>query len=119
MNKSNKTQTNTIDFYAPQYYLNRELSLIEFNRKVLLEATGNQHPLLERLKFVCIFSSNLDEFFMIRVAGLKSQIAEGVIEYSYDGKTPREQLTEIRNALLPLYQMQEKLLIEEILPELR
>lgn len=119
MNKSNSKNQEKIDFYAPQYYINRELSLIEFNRKVLLEATNGQHPLLERLKFVCIFSSNLDEFFMIRVAGLKSQIAAGVIEYSYDGKTPREQLNEIRAALLPLYELQEKLLVDEILPEMK
>ncbi len=108
-----------IDLSAPEYYLNRELSLIEFNRRVLLEAADKRHPLLERLKFISIFSSNMDEFFMIRVAGLKSQISAGVVELSYNGMTPAEQLTEIRSRLIPLYQEQERILYNEILPELK
>jgi len=99
-------------------YLNRETSLIEFNKRVLLEAEGNKHPLLERLKFISILSSNLDEFFMIRVAGLKTQLAAGVEELSYDGKTAKQQLSEIRKMLLPIYNHQSKLWNEEILPEL-
>ena len=87
-------------------YLNREISLIEFNRRVLAEAEGNKHPLLERLKFIIILSSNLDEFFMIRLAGLKTQIAAGIEELSYDGKTPQQQLTEIRDKLVPIYTKQ-------------
>lgn len=121
MKKKEKTKAveeTTIDFLSPEYYLNREISLLEFNKRVICEAVGNTHPLLERLKFIAILSSNLDEFFMIRVAGLKSQIAAGVIEYSYDGKTPKEQLIEIRETLLPLYDMQEKLLNNEIFPAL-
>jgi polyphosphate kinase len=98
--------------------INRELSLIEFNRRVLLEAEDNYHPLLERLKFISILSSNLDEFFMIRVAGLKKQISAEVNEVSNDGRTPSETLKEIRARLVPLYEMQSKILLEDILPAL-
>ncbi len=110
--------TKNIDLSDAKYYLNRELSLIEFNYRVLLEGTNKKHPLLERLKFLTILSSNLDEFFMIRVAGLKSQVAADLNYLSYDGKTPQEQLLEIRNRLLPIYKLQEDILIKEILPEL-
>lgn len=103
---------------AFENYINREISLIEFNRRVLLEAEGDTHPLLERLKFISILSSNLDEFFMIRVAGLKTQIAAGMEELSYDGKTPQQQLHEIREKLLPIYEKQSKMWNEEIIPQL-
>ena len=107
-----------IDLNSPNYYFNRELSLIEFNKRVLAEATDMNHPLLERLKFISILSSNLDEFFMIRVAGLKRQISAGVVELSFDGMTPQQQLEKIQKQLIPLYTLQEKLLNEYILPEL-
>lgn len=107
-----------INLYSTDLYFNRELSLLEFNSRVLKEAEDKNNPLLERLKFTAILSSNIDEFFMIRVAGLKSQIAAGVHELSYDGKTAREQLFEIRRRLLPLYKRQEQVLMNEILPEL-
>lgn len=107
-----------IDTEKYEYYLNRETSLIEFNRRVLLEAEGDKHPLLERLKFISILSSNLDEFFMIRVAGLKTLIAAGIEELSYDGKTPQQQLTEIREKLLPIYEFQSVLWNEQIMPDL-
>lgn len=100
------------------FYFNRELSLIEFQRRVLSEAEDKRHPLLERLKFCCILSSNLDEFFMIRVAGLKSQVAGDVVELSYDGMTPEKQLKEIRKQLIPIYKNQETILNEQIFPEL-
>lgn len=118
--KKDKSQpaSETLDLTNFDYYFNREISLIEFNRRVLLEAFDKTHPILERLKFVTILSSNLDEFFMIRVAGLKSQVEAGLTNLSYDGKTPEQQLIEIRKAIVPIYTMQEDLLIYDILPEL-
>ena len=79
----------------PSLYLNRELSWLEFNRRVLHEALDPRTPLLERLKFLGIFSSNLDEFFQVRVAGLKRQVAAGIVERTADGMTPEEQLRAI------------------------
>src|ERR671916_3389628 len=82
---------------APDKILfNREVGLLEFHRRVLEEALDESQPLLERLKFLSIFSSNLDEFFMIRVSGLKEMFEEGVMERSPDGLTPGDQLREIR-----------------------
>jgi len=103
---------------SPDLYFNRELSLIEFQRRVLSEAENPRQPLLEKLKFCAIVSSNLDEFFMIRVAGLKSQVAGDIVELSYDGITPQAQLIEIRKRLLPIYKNQEEILTNKIFPEL-
>jgi polyphosphate kinase len=99
-------------------FFNRELSWLEFNRRVLDEALDETNPLLERLKFLAIFSTNLDEFFMIRVSGLKEQIAEGVNKLSRDGLTPAEQLREIRARLRPMLDEQMTCLKEDILPAL-
>src|SRR5918993_724712 len=74
---------------------NREVSWLEFDRRVLEEAMDENLPVLERLKFLSIFSSNLDEFFMIRVSGLKEQIEENVAELSLDGLSARQQVNEI------------------------
>ncbi|MCX6154861.1 MAG: polyphosphate kinase 1 [Candidatus Kapabacteria bacterium] len=106
------------DLDNPELYFNRELSFIEFNKRVLSEAENLSHPLLERLKFTIIVSTNLDEFFMIRVSGLKNQVAADIVEISYDGKTPEEQLEKIRKELVPLYEKQEIILNDTILPAL-
>jgi polyphosphate kinase len=78
-----------IDLRDPQYYLNRELSWLEFNSRVLHEAFDPRTPLLERLKFLAIFSSNLDEYFMVRVAALKQQVEAQITKLSADGRTPK------------------------------
>ncbi len=84
------------DLDRPSHYINRELSLLEFQSRVLDEARDAENPLLERLKFLSIVGSNLDEFFMVRVAGLREQVAAGVLDVPPDGLTPAEQLAEIR-----------------------
>jgi polyphosphate kinase len=84
------------DLQNPALYINRELSLLEFNGRVLEEAQNEQHPILERAKFLAIYSSNMDEFFMVRVAGLMQQVAAGVTDIPADGLTPTEQLRAIR-----------------------
>jgi len=84
----------TIDLDDSQWYLNRELTWLAFNRRVLSEAADARVPLLERVKFLAIVGSNLDEFFMKRIGGLKQQLAAGVQELSIDGRTPRQQLQE-------------------------
>ena len=97
---------------------NREVSWLEFNRRVLEEAMDEDVPVLERLKFLSIFSTNLDEFFMIRVSGLKEQIEENVAERSLDGLSAAEQLKEIGKRLGPLLRKQVSYLQETVLPEL-
>jgi polyphosphate kinase len=103
---------------AERWLLNRELSLIEFFRQVLEEAHNDRNPLLERLRFLTIFSSIVDEFFMVRVSGLKEEFEGGWVQPSADGMTAVEQLAEIRNRLQPMAIEQVRCLREEILPEL-
>ncbi len=88
------------DLKDPRYYFNRELSWLEFNSRVLDQATDERHPLLERVKFLAIFHTNLDEFFMVRVSGLRRQLAAGVVETPADGLTPEQQLQAIREVVL-------------------
>ncbi len=83
----------------PEHYINRELSWLRFNSRVLEEARDPRHPLLERVKFLSIYGSNLDEFFMVRVSGLCRQLERGALEAPPDGMTPSEQLAGIRSHL--------------------
>jgi len=92
------------DLHSPELYINRELSWLEFNLRVLEEATDDTRPLFERIKFLSIFASNLDEFFMIRVSGLRNQLLGGALEAPADGMTPAEQLAAIRLRLQPQLQ---------------
>ncbi|MBL8212032.1 MAG: polyphosphate kinase 1 [Bryobacterales bacterium] len=91
-------------FDDPSLYLNRELSLLEFQRRVLEEAADETNPLLERVRFLSIFGSNLDEFFMVRVAALKNQEEAGIAETGPDGLSPSQQLDLIRERVIDLFQ---------------
>ena len=93
---------------APDLYINRELSWIAFNERVLVQALDERTPLLEQAKFSAIFSNNLDEFFMVRVASLKAQVEAGIEKLSEDGRTPIEQLHAIREHLTPLLHKQQE-----------
>ena len=107
-----------IDLTDPKLYINRELSLLEFQRRVLEEAQDDSNPLLERVKFLAIVGSNLDEFFMIRVAGLKKQVDAGVVDLPADGLTPAEQIAAIRKVCLQLMTQAHECLRKDLLPRL-
>jgi len=100
----------------PGLYINRETSWLAFNERVLREAEDPSHPLLERLKFLAIYASNLDEFFMIRVSGLHEQLAASVIETPADGLSPREQLEQIRAIVEHHLERAHALFSNELLP---
>ncbi len=108
-----------IDLGDPSLYINRELSHLRFNKRVLEEALDERHPLLERVKFLAIFGSNTDEFFMIRVSGLRRQLAAEVLETPPDGMTPAEQLAAIREGLLPALTRHSECWHKDVLPKLR
>jgi len=107
-----------IPFDDPKLYVNRELSLLEFQRRVLQEAQDETVPLLERAKFLSIFGSNLDEFFMVRVAGLKRQVEKGVVECGPDGMSSSAQLAAIRERVAALFQAAHECWQEQVLPSL-
>jgi polyphosphate kinase len=107
-----------LDLSDPALYFNRELAWLAFNERVLDEAVDRSNPLLERLKFLAIVGSNLDEFMMIRYAGLKEQQAAGLERRSFDGMTVAEQLDAIRHRVYPMVLRHRQLLRDEVLPEL-
>ncbi|MCB8982303.1 MAG: polyphosphate kinase 1 [Ardenticatenaceae bacterium] len=92
-----------VDLSNPSLYINRELSHIEFNRRVLQECYNEENPLLERVKFLAIFTSNMDELFMVRVSGLKQQVLLGIVKTPADGLLPREQLVAIYRTVTQLF----------------
>src|SRR5437667_12265385 len=105
-------------FYDPQNFINRELSWLEFNRRVLEEAQDVTQPLIERVKFLTIFSSNLDEFFEIRVAGIKQQIESETSDVGPDGLSPTETFNNIRRVVSEMVATQYALWNNELLPQL-
>ena len=121
MSKQKKTSAKTyteINLSDPQYYFNREQSWLEFNNRVLHEALDPRTPLLERLKFLAIFSSNLDEYFMVRVAALKQQVEAKVSKLTSDGSTPQQQLDGISKRLLPMVSQQHSYFEQTLRPKL-
>ncbi len=104
---------------SKNHYINRDISWVDFNSRVLEEAGDKFNPVIERLKFIAIFSNNLDEFFMVRVAGIKQQLEAGEKSTDPSGLSAQEQLKKIREKLLPLLERQSTILHSEILPELR
>jgi polyphosphate kinase len=111
---------NTVDLDNPSFYNNRELSWLAFNERVLRESLDDRNPLLERFKFLAIFSSNLDEFFMVRVAGLQDQVKVGFARpENKAGMTPRQQLKEIAHKTHQLVDLQYQTLHDVLLPQIR
>lgn len=106
------------DPQSQERYLNREISWIDFNARVLTLAEDPMSPLLERVKFLAIFAGNLDEFFMVRVAGLKRQVDAGLQSRSADGLTPTQQLQAIGHKLRPLVERHAQLFVEDVMPSL-
>src|SRR5258708_860310 len=115
MQRNQASTTTSLDLHRPDLYINRELSWVEFNRRVLEEAQDSRHPLLERVKFLSIFDTNLDEFIMIRLAGLKDQIVAHVTTVSPDGLTPEQQFRAVRRCLAPLVQQARQCWIEQVI----
>src|SRR5665213_4016934 len=103
---------------GPSRFLNRELSWLDFGSRLLDLATDDKEPLFERVKFLAIFASGLDEFFQVRVAGLKDQIAAGVRSTSPDGMTPAEQLSAIRVRTLELVERHSSIFSSSVRPSL-
>src|SRR6476646_8056538 len=105
-------------FGDPKNFINRELSWLEFNRRVLEEAQDPTQPLIERVKFLCIFSSNLDEFFEIRVAGIKQQIESETSDVAADGLSPTETFNQIQRLAHELVATEYELWNKELLSQL-
>ncbi len=113
------TENKKFNLGHPTYYINREISMLAFQERVFNEARDKRHPLIERTKYLAFVGSNLDEFFMVRVGGLKMQYDAGVSQLSIDGSTPANQLAEIRKNAYQLMTDVRKYFSEEMLPELK
>lgn len=109
---------NSVDLLSSEYYLNRELSELEFQSRVLHEAEDSRNPLLERVRFLAYFTKNTDEFFMKRVGGLKQQIEANVTNRTVDGRTPEEQWREILEKVRPMFERQTDVWKNELKPSL-
>ena len=107
-----KEMVSTFNLDAPEWYLNRELTWLEFNRRILNEGLDERTPLLERVKFLAIVASNLDEFFMKRIGGLKQQAGAGVSELSMDGRTPEQQIQECQAVVQEMEDQQRRLAVD-------
>ncbi len=116
--KNNPPEIVPVDLTSPALYINRELSLLEFQRRVLEEAWDESKPLLERAKFLAIFGSNMDEFFMVRVSGIRKQVEAHIMNTSPDGLTPPEQLAAIRRLALELMVDAQRCYQRKLLPKL-
>jgi len=110
--------SNDPDLSDPRFYLNRELSELQFQHRVLHEALDERTPLLERAKFLAFFTKNVDEFFMKRVGGLKQQIDAGVTERTPDGRTPEEQWHEVHETVRPMFEEQTDCYLNDLRPAL-
>ena len=116
--RRSKKNSTAPDLESSSLFLNRELSWLQFNRRIFNEVLDSRQPLLERLKFLAICGSNLDEFFMVRVSGLRRQLLKGVLKAPPDGMTPGEQLTAIRREMLSLLREYRQCWKKHLQPEL-
>jgi polyphosphate kinase len=118
MAEQNTPQTESINLFAHDLYINRELSLLEFQRRVLEEAWDETNPLLERVKFLSIFGSNMDEFFMVRVSGIRKMAEAHIMDISPDGMVPPDELAAIRKLSLELMIEGRRCYLRKLLPQL-
>ena len=116
--KPKETAQPAVDLEPAKLYINRELSLLAYHWRVLIQAGEDRHPLLERVNFLAIASDNLDEFFMVRVSDLQDQIDAGLVELPPDRMTPAQQLAAIRPRVIDLFAEQRRILQSELLPAL-